>query len=67
MQNTHTVVFKSPRHFQLFDVLGNKLGLGETLLKWCADATLIPYGHLKINLSPKTKDILRFCTDVTSV
>ena len=61
------MLLKSPRDVQQFDVLGKQLGLGNTQRKWYADATSIPYGHLLIDLSPKTNDILRYSTDVTSV
>ena len=66
LQNTHIVLFKSPRNVQQTDVLGKQLGLGNTLRKWYADATSVPYGHLMIDLSPKTNDLLRYSTDVTS-
>ena len=59
LQNTHIVLFKSPRDVQQIDV-------GNTLRKWRADATSVPYGHLMIDLSPKTNDLLRYSTDVTS-
>ena len=66
MQNTHIVLFKSPRDVQQIDVLGKQLGLGSTLKKWYVDASSKPYGHLMIDLSPKTPDLLRYCIDVTS-
>ena len=66
MQNTHIVLYKSPRDIQQIDVKGKQLGLGNTLRKWYADATSIPYGHLMIDLSLKTNDLLRYSTDVTS-
>ena len=66
LQNTHFVLFKSPRDVQQIDVLGKQLGLGHTLRTWGAIATSTPYGHLMIGLSPKTIDLLRYCTDATS-
>ena len=62
LQNTHIVLFKSPRDVQQIDVLG----FWNTLRKWYSDATSVPYGHLMIDLSPKTIDLLRYSTDVTS-
>ena len=50
----HIVLFKSPRDVQQIDVAGKQLGLRNTLRTWYADATSIPYGHLMIDLSPKT-------------
>ena len=66
LQKTYIVLFKSPRDVQQIDVLGKQLGLGNTLWKWYADATSVPYGLLMIDLSPKTNDLLRYSTDVTS-
>ena len=66
LQNTHIVLFKSPRDVQQIDLLGKQLGLGNTLRKWYAHATSLPNGHLMIDLSPKTNDLLRYSTDVTS-
>ena len=66
MQNTHIVLFKSPRDVQQTDVLGKQLGLGNTQRKWYADATSITCGHLMIDLSPETNALLRYSTDVTS-
>ena len=54
--NRHIVLFKSPRDVQQIDVLGKRLGLGNTLRKWYVDATLVPYVHLMIDLSPKIND-----------
>ena len=66
LQHTHMVLFKSPRDVQQIDVLGKQLGLGNTQRKWYVDATSTPYGHLMIDLSPESNDLLRYSTDVTS-
>ena len=66
LQTTHIVLFKSPRDVQQIDLLGKQLGLGNTLRKWYAHATSLPNGHLMIDLSPETNDLLRYSTDVTS-
>ena len=66
LQNTHIVLFKSPPYVQQIDVPGKQHGLGNTQWKWYADATSIPYGYPMIDLSPKTNDILRYSTEVTS-
>ena len=63
VEKTNMVPFKSPRDVQQIDVQRKPLGLGNTLRKWYADATSIPYGHLMIDLSPKTNDLLRYSTD----
>ena len=66
LQNTHIILFKSPRDVQQINVLGKQLGLGSDLKQWYSDATSKPYGHILIDLTPKTPDSLRFCSDITS-
>ena len=44
-----------------------QLGLGSELIDWYRDATSVPFGHLLIDLSPRTDDILRYCTNSGSV
>ena len=40
-----------------------QLGLGSALVHWYRDATSVPFGHLLIDLSPRTDDRLRYCTN----
>ena len=47
--------------------LGSKLGLGSKLVDWYRDATSVPFGHLLIDLSPRTDDRLSNCTKGDSV
>ena len=47
--------------------LSTQLGLGSELVDWYRDATSVPFGHLLIDLSPRTEDILRYCTSSGSV
>ena len=47
--------------------LGAQLGLGSELVDWYRDATSVPFGHLLIDLSPRTDDRLRYCTNSGSV
>ena len=63
LQNTHIVLFKSPRNVLQINTLSQQLGLGSQLNDWYTKATSIPYGHLLIDLTPKTVDSLRFCTN----
>lgn len=63
LQNTHIVLFKSPRDVMQISRLGQQLGLGKLLNEWYKDATSKPFGHLLVDLSPQTVDQLRFCTD----
>ena len=66
LQNTHIVLFKSPRDVQQVKVLSRQLGIGRQLVDWYIDATTKPFGHLMIDLSPKTDDLIRYCTNCTS-
>ena len=47
--------------------LSAQSGLGSKLVEWYRDATSVPYGHLLIDLSPRTDDRLRFCTKTGSI
>ena len=53
-QNTHIVLFKSPRDVLQINTFSQQLGLGSQLKEWYHDATCIPFGHLLINLTPIT-------------
>ena len=44
-----------------------QLGLGSEIVDWYRDATSVPFGHLLIDLSPRTDDRLRYCTNSGSV
>ena len=66
LQNTHIVLFKSPRDVNQVQKLGQQLGFGNHFTKWYQDATSIPFGHLLIDLSPRTNDKLRFSTNIGS-
>ena len=67
LQNTHIVLFKSPRDVMQLTTLSTQLGLGSELVDWYRDATTVPFGHLLIDLSPRTDDTLRYCTNSGSV
>ena len=67
LQNTHIVLFKSPRDVLQVTTLSTQLGLGSELVDWYRDATSVPFGHLLIDLSPRTDDRLRYCTNNGSV
>ena len=67
LQNTHIVLFKSPRDVMQVTTLSTQLGLGSKLVDWYRDATSVPFGHLLIDLSPRTEDRLRYCTNSGSV
>ena len=67
LQNTHIVLSKSPRDVMQVTTLNTQLGLGSELVDWHRDATSVPFGHLLIDLSPRTDDRLRYCTNNGSV
>ena len=67
LQNTHIVLFKSPRDVMQVTTLSTQLGLGSELVDWYRDAMSVPFGHLLIDLSPRTDDRLRYCTNSGSV
>ena len=58
LQNTHIVLFKSPRDVMQVTTLSTQLGLGSELVDWYGNATSVPFGHLLIHLSPRTDDRL---------
>ena len=63
LQNTHIVLFKSPRDVHQVATLSVQLGLGSALVDWYRDATTVPFGHLLIDLSPRTDDRFCYCTN----
>ena len=67
LQNTHIVLFKSPRDVMQVTTLSTQLGRGSELVDWYRDATSVPFDHLLIDLSPRTDDRLRYCTNSGSV
>ena len=62
LQNTYIVLFKSPRDVHQVATLNVQLERGSALVDWYGDATSVPFGHLLIDLSPRTDDRLRYCT-----
>ena len=67
LQNTHNVLIKSPRDVMQVTTLSTQLGLGSELFDWYRYATSVLFGHLLIDLSPRTDDRLRYCTNSGSV
>ena len=60
---THIDLFKSPRDVHQVATLRVQLGFGSALVNWYRDATSVPFGHLWIDLSPRTDDRSRYCTN----
>ena len=67
LNTTHLVLFKSPRDIQQIKVFGKQLDNFEFLQKAYLKATEHPFGHLLIDLDPKTTDSLRYCSRVVDV
>ena len=64
LNTTHIVLFKSLRDIQQIDYLGKQLNSSRILTEAYKSATLEPYGHLVIDLDPKTSDQLRFSSNL---
>ena len=67
LQNTHFVLFKSPRDLMHISTLSAQLGLGSELVHWYRDAASVPYGYLLVDLSSRTDDRLPYCTNTRSI
>ena len=63
LQKTHLVLFKSPGGVMQVNTPSAQLGLGSELVDWYREATLLPWGHLMIDLSPRTTDRFCYCTN----
>ena len=66
LQNSHIVLFRSHRDVMQVSTISAQLGLGSDLVEWYRHATFVPYGYLLIELSPRTDDRLRYCTNTGS-
>ena len=66
LQNTHIVLFNSPRDVMQVTAFSTQLGFGSELVNCYRDATSVPFGHLLINLWPLTDERLRYCTNTAS-
>ena len=67
LENTLIVLFKSQRDVLQTNTLCQLLVLGSPLKGLYQDALSTPYGHLLNDLTPKTVDSLRYCTNSGSV
>ena len=65
LNTTHIILFKSPRDVQQVAFLGKQLNLTHFLKNFYEIATRETFGHLLIDLDPKTSDCLRFCSNIT--
>ena len=67
LQSTHIVLFKSPRDVMQATTLSQQLDISSERVDWHQDATSDPLGQLLIDLSPRTDDRLRYCTNTASI
>ena len=63
LQNTHIVLLKCPRDVHQVATLSVQLRHGSVFVDWYRDATSVPFGHLLIDLSPRTDNGFRYCTN----
>ena len=61
---TYIVLFKSPRYVQEIALIGRQLNNTQFLRECYELATKQPFGHLLIDLDPKTSDALRYSSNI---
>ena len=66
LQNTDIVPLKNPRDVMQVSTLSAQLGLGSELFDWYRDAKSVPFGHLLIDLLPRTDNPLRYGKNIGS-
>ena len=64
---TRTLFLQVSRYVMQVSTLSAHLELGSELVEWYQEATSVPYIHLLIDLSPRTDDGLRYCTNTGSI
>ena len=64
LNTTHIILFKSPRDIQHNTYIGKQLNNTNFLKESYELATKLPFGHLLIDLDPKTSDYLRYCSNI---
>ena len=67
LQKMHIVLLKLLGDLLQINALSQQPVLGSQWKDWYQDATSIPYEHLLIDLTTKTFDLLRCCTNSSSV
>ena len=64
LNTTHIFLFKSPRDIQQISYIRKQLNNTKFLKDSYDLATKQPFGHLLIDLDPKTTDSLRYCSNI---
>ena len=67
LNTTHIILFKSPRDISQIEFLGKQLNNSVFLKSAYEKATAEPFGHLLIDLDPKTTEGLRYCSNVVGL
>ena len=65
LNTSHTILFKPPRDVQQLDLLGRQSNVSKLLRSCYGSATRDSFGHLLVNLDPRTSDCLRYCSNIT--
>ena len=64
LNTTNIILFISPRDTQQITFIGRQLNNSQFLKESYELATNEPFGHLLIDLDPKTSDVLRYCSNI---
>ena len=64
LNTSHIILLKSPRDIQQISYIGKQLNDTKFLKDSYDLATKQPFGHLLIDLDPKTTDSLRYCSNI---
>ena len=64
LNTTHIILFKSLRDIQQIEYLGKQLNCLQLIKEAYELATAEPFGHLMIDLDPKTSQGLRFSSQL---
>ena len=64
LNTSHIILFKSPRDIQQVDYLGRQLNAPKFLRQTYEMATKDRFGHLLIDLDPRTSDCLRYSSKI---
>ena len=67
LQKAHSVLLKSHRYVAPVSTFSAKLGLGSELADKYRDVKSVSNGHLLNDLSPRTDDRIRLCTNTGSI
>ena len=64
LNTSYILLFKSPRDIQQLDHLGRQLNAPKFLRQSYELATKDSFGHLLLDLDPRTSDCLRYCSNI---